>query len=123
MCKTCDDIITIFKDDGLSGPSHYFEVLRLLEVKDWNTDLELVAGDCPFDETEAIIQSEERLTICHFFQCRFCFKRFFMGCFIRGEPIFDVLDKFDKNDINRLHWGREGSFFSDVTPSKNVFKR
>ena len=41
--------------------------------------LELFAGDCPLEDADGILASEQHLTVCHYLRCKSCGNLYYVG--------------------------------------------
>ena len=90
----------------------YARALQTARALEQQGAVELLAGDCPLAETDAVLAAEEHYTVCHYLRCRRCGAVYFLGACVRGQPIgWRVEDLTQEKLLPRL-WGRCGSWFS-----------
>ena len=75
--------------------------------------LELFAGDCPLEDADGILASEQHLTVCHYLRCKSCGSLYYVGACIRGKPVFRRVTDQDTERIAFRLWGRCGTFFEN----------
>ena len=73
--------------------------------------MELYAGDCPLEDTGAVLDAEQHYTVCHYMQCRSCGALYFVGACIRGTPVFRQVEDIRKENLGTRLWGRCGTYY------------
>ena len=74
-------------------------------------DMELYAGDCPLEDTGAVLDAEQHYTVCHYMRCRGCGALYFVGACIRGAPVFRQVADIRKENLDTRLWGRCGTYY------------
>lgn len=84
-----------------SGSSYrqYDQILQKLMERERQGDMELFAGGCPLEDTDAVLGVEQHYTVCHYMRCRSCGALYFVGGCIRGAPVFRQVE-----DIRKENW-------------------
>ena len=113
MCKSCLFLNTLFSEAGKSKSCDYSSFMSHLNTLEAQDQLQLVAGDCPIKDATTYLECEEHYAISHYVQCKCCNQYFFVGACIRGTPKYKVLDTLNNKDIERMLWGRCGTWFGD----------
>ena len=72
-----------------------------------------VRGDCPLEDADGILASEQHLTVCHYLRCKSCGSLYYVGACIRGKPVFRRVTDQDTERIAFRLWGRCGTFFEN----------
>ncbi len=75
--------------------------------------LELFAGDCPLEDADGVLDSEQHLTVCHYLRCKSCGNLYYVGACIRGKPVFRRVTDPDTERIASRLWGHCGTFFEN----------
>ena len=55
--------------------------------------LELFAGDCPLEDADGVLASEQHLTVCHYLRCKSVREPLLCGCLHPGETGFPASDR------------------------------
>ena len=87
-CPSCGQLAAQMKEDSSISYRQYDQLLQKLMELERQGDMELYAGDCPLEDTGAVLDAEQHYTVCHYMQCRNCGALYFMGTCIRGAPVF-----------------------------------
>lgn len=87
-CPSCSQLATQMKEDGSISYRQYDQLLQKLMELERQGDMELFAGDCPLEDTGAVLDAEQHYTVCHYTRCRSCGALYFVGACIRGVPVF-----------------------------------
>ena len=87
-CPSCGPLAAQIEEASGGSYRQYDQILQKLMELEQRGDMELFAGDCPLDETDAALASERHYTVCHYMRCRRCGALYFAGACIRGS-IFD----------------------------------
>ena len=111
-CPACAAFAAEITAQARDRQRGYDAVLRLAIGLQRQGVLELFAGDCPLENTGAVLAAEEHYTVCHYLRCRRCGALWFVGACVRGEPICKRADDVQTADLRRMLWGRCGSCFS-----------
>ena len=85
-CPSCGQMAAQMKEDSSISYRQYDQLLQKLMEPERQGDMELYAGDCPLEDTSAVLDAEQHYTVCHYMQCRSCGALYFVGACIRGEP-------------------------------------
>lgn len=112
MCKNCRIIEGTFQAATSNPHMNYEPVYYLLSEMIRQKRLKIYAGDCIFDEALSILSMERHYTVSFYLECTSCYKVFFYGACIRGTPIYEQVDNINKEKIERLIWGKEGTYFA-----------
>lgn len=87
-CPSCGQLAAQMKEDGSISYRQYDQLLQKLMELERQGDMELYAGDCPLEDTGAVLDAEQHYTVCHYMRCRGCGALYFVGACIRGAPVF-----------------------------------
>lgn len=111
VCPVCGQLAAQMKK--ISGGSYrqYDQLLRKLMELERQGDMELYAGDCPLEDTDAVLDAEQHYTVCHYMRCRSCGNLYFVGACIRGKPIFRQVADIRKENLDTRLWGRCGVYY------------
>ena len=111
MCKNCDIVDSSFK--GASSNPHFnlAPIHSLLSVLVKRKQLEIYAGDCPFDDMLEVLEEEKHDTVCFYLRCSKCGKIYFLGAYIRGTPIYKYVEDIKKEKIDNMIWGNKGVYY------------
>lgn len=122
-CPSCGQLTAQMREDGSISYHQYDQLLQKLMELERQGDMELFAGDCPLEDTGAVLDAEQHYTVCHYMRCRSCGALYFVGACIRGVPVFRQVADIKKENLDTKLWGRYGTYFSEVQsnfqPSKN----
>lgn len=113
MCKACDFIGAVFVAAKEDSHMNYAPVVSMLKEMETQKRIELFAGDCLIDEAHEALEDEKHWTVCHYFRCANCRQFIFTGVYIRGIPIFKMIDSLLNVDLEKMLWGREGTYFNN----------
>ena len=99
ICPICGPLAAQM---GKAGDPHrqYDRILRELMELERQGRMELFAGDCPLEDTGAVLDAEQHYTVCHYVRCRRCGALYFVGACIRGRPVFRQVDDIKKENLN-----------------------
>ena len=111
MCKKCSIINALFDAAGDNPHTNYKPTIMFLDGMEKNEVIELYAGDCQLSDTLSVLYEEKHYTVCHYLKCRECGKVFFIGACIRGTPIYKKIDDIDREHLDKLLWGKQGTMF------------
>ena len=81
--------------------------------------LELFAGDCPLEDADGVLASEQHLTVCHYLRCKSCGNLYYVGACIRGKPVFRRVTDQDTERIALSVCGGAAGRFSRISESSN----
>ena len=87
-CPSCGQMAAQMKEDSSISYRQYDQHLQKLMELERQGDMELYAGDCPLEDTGAVLDAEQHYTVCHYMRCRSCGTLYFVGACIRGTPVF-----------------------------------
>ena len=107
-CPACAAFAAEITAQARDRQRGYDAVLRLAIGLQRQGVLELFAGDCPLENTGAVLAAEEHYTVCHYLRCRSCGAVWFVGACIRGEPKYRRVDDITREPLDTLLWGRCG---------------
>ena len=110
-CPSCGQLTAQMKEDSSISYRQYDQLLQKLMELEQRGDMELFAGDCTLEETDAALASERHYTVCHYMRCRRCGALYFAGACIRGRPVFRQVDDIKKENLNTRLWGRCGTYY------------
>ncbi len=110
-CFACAPLARLMEGLYDRAYSQYDAVIRAASELTESGALELLAGDCPLGEVDAVLRAERHFTVCHYLRCRSCGAVYFAGACIRGQPVFRREETLDEKKLGRLLWGRCGSYF------------
>ena len=91
MCKNCDIVDSSFKGAYSNPHLNLAPIHSLLSVLVKRKQLEIYAGDCPFDDMLEVLEEEN-------------------GC-IRGTPIYKYVEDIKKEKIDNMIWGNKGVYY------------
>lgn len=111
LCKSCLFINSVFTSAKIDSYLNYMPVLMLLREIEKQKRIQMVAGDCPIEDTLAHIENETHYTIRHYFFCEECEQFFLIGACIRGAPVYKNLNTLKNEDLEKTLWGRCGKLF------------
>jgi len=111
MCKKCSVISSLFDVAGDNPHINYMPTVMFLQGMEKNEVIELYAGDCLLRDTLNVLYEEKHYTVCHYLRCKECSKVFQLGACIRGTPIYKQIDIINKDHIDKLLWGNQGTMF------------
>ena len=103
VCPFCGPLAAQTKESLNGSYRQYDQILRKL--------MELFAGDCPLEDTDAVLDAEQHYTVCHYVRCRRCGALYFLGACIRGAPVFRRGPDIRKENLGTRLWGRCGTCF------------
>lgn len=85
VCPVCGQLAAQMKK--ISGGSYrqYDQLLRKLMELERHGDMELYAGDCPLEDTDAVLDAEQHYTVCHYMALPQLRKPLFCGCLHSGQ--------------------------------------
>lgn len=109
-CPFCGELAAQMKAAGGSYRL-YDELLRGLMELERQGNMELYAGDCPLEDTGAVLDAELHYTVCHYMRCRSCGAIYFVGACIRGRPVYRRVEDIQKEDLATRLWGRCGTYY------------
>ena len=111
MCKNCDIVDSSFKGANSNPHLNLAPIHSLLSVLVKRKQLEIYAGDCPFDDMLEVLEEEKHYTVCFYLRCSECGKIYFFGACIRGTPIYKYIEDIKKEKIDNMIWGNEGVYY------------
>ena len=110
-CPSCGPLAAQMEEASGGSYRQYDQILQKLMELEQRGNMELFAGDCPLEETDAALASERHYTVCHYMRCRRCGALYFVGACIRGRPAFRQVDDIKKENLNTRLWGRCGTYY------------
>ena len=111
-CPFCGSLASQIKGALNASYRQYDQILcKLMELEQQGC-MELFAGDCPLEDTDAVLNAEQHYTVCHYLRCRRCGALYFVGACIRGTPVFRQVEDIGKENLSTRLWGRCGTYFS-----------
>jgi len=111
MCKNCDIVDSCFTGAKSNPHLNLVPVYSLLSVLVKRKQLEIYAGDCPFEDMMNVLNEEKHYTVCFYLKCSKCGRIYFLGTCIRGKPVYRAVDNIAEERIDNLIWGKEGTYF------------
>lgn len=111
MCKNCDIVNSSFKKAVSNPHGNFIPVYNFLSVLVAKKQLEIYAGDCPFEEMLTILDEEKHYTVCFYLRCPKCKRIYFFGACIRGTPVYKRIENIKQEKIDNLILGKEGIYF------------
>ena len=88
ICPSCGQLAAQMKEASGGSYHQYDQLLQKLMELERQGNVELFAGDCPLEDTNAVLEAEQHYTVCHYMRCRSCGALYFVGACIRGAPVF-----------------------------------
>ena len=111
MCENCDKVYKAFIK-ATSHPQEEFNVVFVLLLKMINSgELEIYAGDCAFEDMVSVLEEEKHYTVAFYLKCPFCQSYYFFGDCIRGLPKYKKVKDISVCNIDKMIWGKKGSYF------------
>ncbi len=111
MCCNCSIVDSAFTGARSNPDQNLIPVYSLLSVLVSGGQLEVYAGDCPFENMMQVLEEEKHFTVCFYLQCVKCGAMYFLGACIRGTPRYGKVENISLENIENLLWGREGTYF------------
>lgn len=112
ICPICGPLAAQTKEPLNGSYRQYDQILRRLMELERQGCMELFAGDCPLEDTDAVLDAEQHYTVCLYVRCRRCGALYFVGACIRGAPVFRQVTDIRKENLGTRLWGRCGTCFS-----------
>lgn len=108
MCDKCSEISLVFEKYKAKKDYENVikEVCRLIMLRIDKNEMEIYAADCLIEKIMEIVEKEEHYTICTYLKCLNCKNYYFFGICIRGEPVYKKVENINKEEIDRLIWGK-----------------
>ena len=110
-CLSCGLLMTQMKETSSDSYRQYNLILQILIELERKGEMDLFAGDCPLEDTSAVLDAEQHYTVCHYMQCRSCGALYFVGACIRGAPVFRRVADIRKENLDTRLWGRCGTYY------------
>ena len=110
-CPSCGPLAAQMEEASGGSYRQYDQILQKIMELEQRGNMELFAGDCTLEETDAALASERHYTVCHYMRCRRCGALYFVGACIRGRPVFRQVDDIKKENLNTRLWGRCGTYY------------
>ena len=108
-CLSCGPLAAQMKKANGGSYRQYDRILRGFMELERQSVMELFAGDCPLEDTGAVLDAERHYTVCHYLRCRSCGTLYFVGACIRGAPVFRQVADIRKENLDTRLWGRCGT--------------
>lgn len=115
-CLSCGQMAKQTREASGGFYRQYNQILRRLIELERQGDMELYAGDCPLEDTGAVLDTEKHYTVCHYMQCRRRGALYFVGACIRGAPVFRQVENIAEENLNTLLRGHTGRAFTSQSP-------
>lgn len=113
QCPACSSLHKLLTANARDSWKKYDQVMATSRDLVIQGTLELFAGDCPLEDADDALASEQHLTVCHYLRCKSCGNLYYVGGCIRGKPVFRRVTDQDSERIAFRLWGRYGSFFEN----------
>ena len=110
-CLSCGLLLTQMKKTNSDSYRQYNLILQILIELERKGEMDLFAGDCPLEDTGAVLDAEQHYTVCHYMRCRSCGALYFVGACIRGVPVFRQVADIKKENLDTRLWGRCGTYY------------
>ena len=110
-CLSCGLLMTQMKETSSDSYRQYNLILQILIELERKGEMDLFAGDCPLEDTDAVLGAEQHYTVCHYMRCRSCGALYFVGACIRGAPVFRQVADIRKEKLDTRLWGRCGTYY------------
>ena len=110
-CLSCGLLMTQMKETSSDSYRQYNLILQILIELERKGEMDLFAGDCPLEDTDAVLGAEQHDTVCHYMRCRSCGALYFVGACIRGAPVFRQVEDIKKENLDTRLWGRCGTYY------------
>ena len=110
-CPFCGQLAAQMKEASGGSYHQYDQLLQKLMELERQGNVELFAGDCPLEDTNAVLEAEQHYTVCHYMRCRSCGALYFVGACIRGAPVFRQVADIRKENLDTRLWGRCGTYY------------
>ena len=111
ICPSCGQLAAQMKEASGGSYHQYDQLLQKLMELERQGNVELFAGDCPLEDTNAVLEAEQHYTVCHYMRCRGCGALYFVGACIRGAPVCRQVADIRKKDLDTRLWGRCGTYY------------
>ena len=111
ICPSCGQLAAQMKEASGGSYHQYDQLLQKLMELERQGNVELFAGDCPLEDTNAVLEAEQHYTVCHYMRCRSCGALYFVGACIRGAPVFRQVADIRKEYLVTRLWGRCGTYY------------
>lgn len=112
ICPFCGPLKAQIKERNGDPHRQYGQILCKVTELERQGCLELFAGDCPLEDTDAMLDAEQHYTVCHYVRCCRCGALYFVGACIRGTPVFRQVADIRQENLGTRLWGRCGTYFS-----------
>ena len=112
-CPSCGPLSAQMKETRGGSYRQYDLILHDLMELERQGVMELFAGVCPLEDTDAVLASEQHYTVCHYLRCRNCGTIYFIGACIRGKPVYRRVEDLRKENLDTRLWGSCGTYFSE----------
>ncbi|WP_321384309.1 hypothetical protein [uncultured Enterococcus sp.] len=90
-CQYCKELPLFSGKDKLPEVN----VLMICRAEIAAGNLVYLDGNCPLEESEAVLQAETQYTVTHYFRCEKCGQLLLLGFCIRGKPFFKKVAKIE----------------------------
>lgn len=88
VCPFCGPLAAQTKESLNGSYRQYDQILRKLMELERQGRMELFAGDCPLEDTDAVLDAEQHYTVCHYVRCRRCGALYFWAPAFGARPCF-----------------------------------
>lgn len=109
-CLSCGPSEAQMKEAGGGFYRQYDQTLPKFMELERQGVMELFAGDCLLEDTDAVLDAERHDTVCRYLRRRSCGAPYFVGAYIRGAPVFRQVEDIRKEGLNTRLWGRCGTY-------------
>ena len=111
-CPFCGSLASQIKGALNASYRQYDHILcKLMELEQQGC-MELFAGDCPLEDTDAVLNAEQHYTVCHYLRCPQMRRSLFFGCLHPGYTGISAGGRHRKENLSTRLWGRCGTYFS-----------
>ena len=113
QCPACSQFHRLLTAKAREPWKKYDQVMATAKDLVSQGTVELFAGDCPLEDVDDVLASEQHLTVCQYLRCRSCGNLYYVGACIRGKPVFRRVTGQETERIAFRLWGRYGTFFEN----------
>lgn len=85
QCPACSSLHKLLTANARDSWKKYDQVMATSRDLVIQGTLELFAGDCPLEDVDDALASEQHLTVCHYLRCKSCGNLYYVGGLHPGE--------------------------------------
>lgn len=111
-CPSCGPLAARINEAKLDPHRQYAPMIKDLTALEQRGIIELLAGDCPLEDTLEVLTAERHYTVCHYLRCRSCGAIYFIGACIRGNPVYRRVENMAEENADFRLCGRCGSCYA-----------